>query len=1431
MLKRGIGGEMSMSKGWSFQTFGWKLLVLPWLLLRKANAGDLFLSCDPCIDRSKVEIHAVVHGTNDDPFWQNSLRTMQQTAKDMGFSDSFYMELFEEEDFSSTVMASKIRSLINYDGDKQIDGLIVSIPDEIVQEAVDDAIQAGIHVWGVTLGTDVIMELGMLGFVGQDEYNAGRRASAEFEKRRLDFFGPAKRAIFINHDPDDPALELRFQGFNDSLSKAGVAVDHLYVNPDDFYTTVLNMQNSMENCGYDFVLLAGQETVPAVSAASELNACGDYFDEVALEISNGTAINLTTPFESQRRPMMIGAFDETAEVLDAISAGVIAFTMTQQNYLQSALPVIMSALFATTGKQIVPPVGVVSAYLSGPRVVDLVNYPSDTFLACEAEAFPVCEPGSLHNADENGCPCIDRSRIRIAAVVHGVIGDAFWDDVFEGAKQASLDMNVDFEMERFAAQSDEVLHQKMASKIELICGSGVNGLIVSMPSSIVAEAVRFCKQLRIPVINVNSGLHFAKELDVLHVGQLEHEAGAKAAERMALANVVKGYCLVPEPDNISLLQRCEGFKEGLELENRTYAGMVVVPRDRHSQYTSIVEVTVGDYSGNWDGIGLLITGEVEPALALQQRHPAVALGIFDVTRSLFGPLDDGRVLFAIDQQQYLQGSMPVYLLTYAAYTQQALLNDALETGPVVVVKSPSEAAQRCEDLRYEVCTQVPEEDYNFLPDYMIIIGYAAVGLVCLSSLVSLLWMHRYKDKNVVRASQPLFLGLIVLGVTVSILAIIPLSAQTEYRYLKDPYTGKLTDIPNPAIPLVDAACMLVPWLYGIGFVLTFSALCAKIQRIKMIYAAGASMRRKKVEVKDVLLIMIVMLALEVTILLCWTLISPSMWERSALTEVDGYVLESSGFCMSEHGMTFSMVQTSFHAACLLCAVVLCWQTSEIPTEFAEGSYISLSILCVFQTALITIPLRWMVHDVPDVSFFVEAAALFLSSYTVLLLIFLPKMWRVSTGNDQLPIPRVTGSKHAARSTPTNSSDNRTQPTGLAPRATETRNCQQPEQRLEQASCSSKTPQPASINAKLADFVAEPLLLDDNEGPHTLSYDDAMGADDGIGAVAVTSAVALSHLKARLDAECGSWSSSDELLLEPESGQASVEEELASLAQEITRAAQSRLIAFASAGENAPEMVTTSSKPTVPSTTDENNAGVVDAESVIPVSVSSTNGDHSHNTPAVAVACGSPVPSFNRHDSPDVGNGVSSTNRDDDAKGGTAAALLVNGMACDNADPNGSAKATPLADKPFHNPQEASGGSRDECRQGDQESLARTQQIMESGSVSTTASTAAASRAAIFRKTPLPGSTESTAPSSTPIRLKKDPREYGENAALALGITKARGSFLRKVAASFGSSSMHSSPKPNATMASKSNNLESHNENSPQTVMLAPVLQPFNQSPT
>ncbi|CAB9525747.1 ABC transporter substrate-binding protein [Seminavis robusta] len=1362
----------------------------------QVHGGQVHLDCDPCINRSKLEIHAVVHGTMDDPFWQQSVQAMRQAAVDMGVTN-FNVELYEF--YSSEEMAREIRSLIKWewcDGcahghthiSKQIDALIVTIPDPVVEAAVKDAIHAGIHVFGMNVGSDIVQELpGILAYVAQNEYYAGIVAGREFLHRRLDRFGPPSRALFVNHNPQDVALEQRFQGFNHSVTLAGVTqVDQIVVDPNDLYATVLDIHNVMDGCRYDFVLLGGSESVPAVTAAHDHHFCDTYLQhqQVVQESIISTHPNKTnTPplsiLESSTSsttsgttflPMMIGAFDETAEVLDAIVEGTITFTLTQQNYLQSALPVVLATIHATTGKTIVPPVQD-PVYLAGPKVVDISNYPSDTYLACTAEAFPICAHDESF-VDESACPCTDRSRLRIAGVVHGVVGDDFWDDVFAAAQQAALDIDVDLDFERFHKQ-DGKLHHRMANKIKSLCGSGIDGIFVSMPSDVLIDAVRFCKQLRIPVININSGYQFAAELQVQHIGQLEYTAGLKAGTRMVQADVREGYCIVPEPDNVALAERCDGFKTELENSNRTYGGMVVVPLDRSAEYQKIVEDAVGDPSGSWDGIALMITGEIVPALELQLSHQSVALGTFDILPKMFDPLDDGRILFAIDQQQYLQGSIPVYLLAYAAYTQQKLINMAVETGPVLVEYSPSQSARTCEELSFGVCSKIPVENYNFIGSKFKAGGYAAVGIVCFMGLVSVVWMHCYREKNIVRASQPMFLGLLVLGTIISILTILPLSVETGYRYVKDPFTGELTDEPNPDVHLVDVACMISPWLYGLGFVITFSALCAKIVRVKMIYSAGAAMRRKKVELMDVLIIMVVMLALEVTILLCWTLLSPSIWQRTVISTEDGYVTESFGSCTSEHAMTFSMTQASFQAFCLFVVLVLCWQTSEIPTEFAEGTYISLAILCIFQVSLLTIPLRWMVYEDPDVSYFVECAALFLGSFTTQILIFLPKMWRVYTGDDQLPLPRVGG---RGSSHPTNFSDNRTQQynpvTGAITHAgvgnQNAKHAPAPPSRTSNNQASAY-----QQGVTTSDRAPPPV---DRMAPLDSDSDDEDEGRQANGAAAVTVAAALSRLKAGL-----SSSSSDEDEPIRQSGPllASADDELASLAAEISRAATCRSDTFAAVGEPAPDTAKDASK--------SKRAGDGSAKSM--PAERAVGGSNSRRD-------GPPRRPFKRQDSPDVDSSVSSTNEEGDAINAPPVPVV-----------NGRGHMVEDQDDAYHNPQE--GSTHEDGREvlagsgnlqsatlpeqigasnlDHESSLEGSSQQVELESTSTTASKAAAARAAIFRK-------PADSP-STPIRLKKDPRAYGDNAALALGITKARGSFLRKVAASFGTASSVGSSAP------------------------------------
>ena len=97
--------------------------------------------------------------------------------------------------------------------------------------------------------------------------------------------------------------------------------------------------------------------------------------------------------------------------------------------------------------------------------------------------------------------------------------------------------------------------------------------------------------------------------------------------------------------------------------------------------------------------------------------------------------------------------------------------------------------------------------YDIYPPNFSIRGYSYVVIQILFSTIFVGWTVWKQKTEIVKASQPLFLSLLVCGTVVSMSSILPQGAQTTYRYLKDPATGEITDQPNPDVRLVDIACV------------------------------------------------------------------------------------------------------------------------------------------------------------------------------------------------------------------------------------------------------------------------------------------------------------------------------------------------------------------------------------------------------------------------------------------------------------------------------------------------------------------------------------------------------------------------------------------------------------------------------------------------
>lgn len=281
---------------------------------------------------------------------------------------------------------------------------------------------------------------------------------------------------------------------------------------------------------------------------------------------------------------------------------------------------------------------------------------------------------------------------------------------------------------------------------------------------------------------------------------------------------------------------------------------------------------------------------------------------------------------------------------------------------------------------------IPKENMNYFSSgaEKVISFYAALFFVF--AFVCLVWTYWYRSNMLVKVSQPACLYLLLLGTIISTSSLLPMSYQTGYRDSSD-------------IRVADASCMMVPWLWGLGFTITFSSLFAKVSRVKKLFNAARAMQRKKIGVEQIIKCMIPMLTINLCILISFQIVSPRQWQRDVLQEIDGFTIESEGYCSSDYGWYFFLALVIFDLASLFVALILCFQTKHIPSDFADSSHIFLAVMFMFQVLTLAVPVCAMVKDDPDAFLFTLATAIFLSNFTVLVIIFGPKMYRIYKGED------------------------------------------------------------------------------------------------------------------------------------------------------------------------------------------------------------------------------------------------------------------------------------------------------------------------------------------------------------------------------------------------------------------------------------------------
>ena len=250
----------------------------------------------------------------------------------------------------------------------------------------------------------------------------------------------------------------------------------------------------------------------------------------------------------------------------------------------------------------------------------------------------------------------------ILVVVHGQANDPFWSVVKNGVDAAAKDTGANVEF-RSPETFDMV---QMSQMIDAAVNQEPDGLVVSIPDAdALGPSIERAVAAGIAVISMNSGSDVSKELGaLLHVGQDERTAGVAAGEKLAEMGGTTAICVNQEVGNVALDLRCEGFAEG-------FGGSVeVLPT---SNDPAEVEAKIrAALESNPDidtimGLGAATVGE--PAVAAVEavgRSGEVQVGTFDMSAGFLQSVIDGNAAFAIDQQQFLQGYLPVVFLALNA---------------------------------------------------------------------------------------------------------------------------------------------------------------------------------------------------------------------------------------------------------------------------------------------------------------------------------------------------------------------------------------------------------------------------------------------------------------------------------------------------------------------------------------------------------------------------------------------------------------------------------------------------------------------------------------------------------------------------------------------------------------------------------------------
>lgn len=281
---------------------------------------------------------------------------------------------------------------------------------------------------------------------------------------------------------------------------------------------------------------------------------------------------------------------------------------------------------------------------------------------------------------------------RFVLISHAPDSDSWWNTIKNAVNVAGDQMDVEVEY-RNPPTGDLA---DMARIVQQASASNPDGIIVTIADyDVLSGPVSDAVAKGIPVITINSGTEEqSKKLGaMMHIGQPEYTAGKLAGERAKKESDASSFvCVNHYITNPASVERCQGFADGLGVE----LGDQMIDSGMDP---SEVKSKVMAYLNAHPDTGAILTlgpNSAEPTLAaLDEMGEAgqVYFGTFDLSPAIAEAIKAGTIDFAIDQQPYLQGYLPVVLLTnYARYG--VMPSNSINSGPGFITPDNIELVEK-----------------------------------------------------------------------------------------------------------------------------------------------------------------------------------------------------------------------------------------------------------------------------------------------------------------------------------------------------------------------------------------------------------------------------------------------------------------------------------------------------------------------------------------------------------------------------------------------------------------------------------------------------------------------------------------------------------------------------------------------------------------